>query len=235
MIKIIGFMKKKEGFTIEEFSRYWYEEHAPLGFRIVPSDIRFTRYVHHYTVPMEGLGDPMFDGVAEFCFEDMDMFQKWFAWFMSDGGQPLRDDEGNFIDSGSVMVAVVEERVIIPGDEARGDGIKLIAGVRRKSGLTLEEFKQYWYEKHVPLALKVLPGTPYVKRYVHNYGLVLEGLGEPALDGIGELFFDDLEAFQKSTEWFLGDGGKPLRDDEENFVDHSSRVAVIVQQRTLIP
>ena len=48
---------------------------------------------------MEGLGEPMFDGVAEFGFDDMDMFQKWFAWFMSDGGQPLRDDEKNFMDS----------------------------------------------------------------------------------------------------------------------------------------
>lgn len=235
MIKVMAFMKKKDGLTIEEFSRYWYEEHAPLGFRVLPEDIRFTRYVQHYAVPMEGSGGPMFDGVVEFCLEDMDMFQKWFAWYMSDGGKPLRRDEGNFIDRSSVTVTIVEERVIIPGDEARGDGIKLIAGVKRRSGLTLQEFRQYWYERHVPLALKVLPEAPYVKRYIHNYGLALEGLGEPALDGIGELCFDDLEAFRKSTEWFLGEGGKVLRDDEDNFVDPTTRVAVLVQQRTLIP
>lgn len=235
LIKVIGWMKKKESLTLEEFSRYWYEEHAPLGFQALPEDIRLTRYVQHYAVPMEGLGEPRFDGVAEFCFEDIDMFQKWFAWFMSDGGKSLRDDEENFMDRSHVTVVIVEERVIVPGDEARSDGIKLIAGVKRKSGLTREAFKQYWYERHVPLALKVLSEAPRVKRYVHNYGLALEGLGEPVFDGIGELCFHDLEAFRESTAWFLGEGGKALRDDEENFVDLSTRVAVVVQERAIIP
>jgi uncharacterized protein (TIGR02118 family) len=234
MIKIIGFTKKKQGLTIDEFARYWQEEHAPLGFEILPDDIRIMRYVHHYAVPMEGLGAPPFDGVAEFGFEDMDMFQKWFAWFMSDGGQLLRDDEENFIDRSSTTVVIVEENVIIPGEDAREDGIKLIAGVKRKSDLTLKEFRHYWREKHAPLALKVLPQAPSVNRYVHNYGLALEGLGEPAFDGIGEICFDDFDAFLQSTQWFLGEGGQVLRDDEENFVDHSTRVAVIVRERSFI-
>ena len=103
MIKIIGFAKKKEGLTIDEFSSYWQEKHAPLGFEILPDDIKITRYVHHYAVPMEGLGEPMFDGVAEFGFDDMDMFQKWSAWFLGDGGQPLRNDEKNFMDSSAAL------------------------------------------------------------------------------------------------------------------------------------
>ncbi len=234
MIKIIGFTKKKEGLTIDEFSRYWQEKHAPLGFEILPDDIHIARYVHHYAVPMEGLGGPAFDGVAEFGFEDMDMFLKWSAWFMGDGGQPLRDDEKNFMDSSSVLVVMVEERVIIPADEGRPDGIKLIAGVKRKSGLTPDEFKNYWYENHASLALEILPKAPNVQGYVHNYALAMEGLGEPALDGIGEIWFKDLDAFFESTQWFMGDGGLPLREDEENFVDASTRVAVIVKERTFI-
>ena len=234
MIKIIGFMKKKDGLTLDEFSRYWQEQHAPLGFEVLPQDIRITRYVQHYAVPMEALGEPLFDGVGEFCFEDMEMFQKWFAWFMSDGGQPLRDDEENFIDRSRLTVVIVEENVIIPGDDAREDGIKLIAGVKRKTGLTLVEFREYWRDKHAPLALTVLPKAPSVNRYVHNYGLALEGLGEPAFDGIGEICFDDFDAFMNSTQWFLGDGGQVLRDDEENFVDHTTRVAVIVEEKSFI-
>ncbi len=234
MIKIIGFTKKKQGLTIDEFARYWQEKHAPLGFEVLPDDIRIMRYVHHYAVPMDGLGESPFDGVAEFGFEDMEMFQKWFAWFMSEGGQPLRDDEVNFMDSSNAIVVMVEERVILPGDEDRRDGIKLIAGVKRKNGLTLEEFREYWRDKHAPLALTVLPKAPNVQRYVHNYALTMEGLGEPAFDGIGEICFDDLDAFVKSTEWFLGDGGQVLRDDEENFVDHATRVAVIVKERSFI-
>lgn len=234
MIKIIGFTKKKEGLSIDEFSSYWQEKHAPLGFEILPDDIRIARYVHHYAVPMEGLGEPHFDGVAEFGFDDMDMFRKWSAWFLGDGGQPLRDDEKNFMDSSSALVVMVEERVIIPAEEGRPDGIKLIAGVKRKSGLTLADFKNYWYENHAPLALEILPKAPNVQGYVHNYALHTEGQGEPALDGIGEIWFKDLEAFFESTQWFMGDGGQPLREDEENFVDASTRVAVIVRERTFI-
>ena len=234
MIKIIGFVKRKAGLSIDEFSRYWQEKHAPLGFEVLPDDIRILRYVHHYAVPMEALGEPIFDGVAEFGFEDMDMFQKWFAWFMSDGGQPLRDDELNFMDSSSAVVVMVEEKVIIPGDDAREDGIKLIAGVKSKSGLTLEEFREYWRDKHAPLALTVLHSAPNVNRYVHNYGLALEGIGEPAFDGIGEICFDDFDAFMNSTQWFLGEGGQVLRDDEENFVDHYTRVALILKERSFI-
>jgi hypothetical protein len=36
MIKIIGFMKKKEGLTLDEFSHYWGEKHAPLALRVIP-------------------------------------------------------------------------------------------------------------------------------------------------------------------------------------------------------
>ena len=129
---------------------------------------------------------------------------------------------------------MVEERVIIPADEGRPDGIKLIAGVKRKSGLTLEDFKNYWYERHAPLALKILPKAPNVQGYVHNYALAMEGLGEPALDGIGEIWFRDLDAFSESTQWFMGDGGQPLREDEENFVDAGTRVAVVVKERTFV-
>ena len=130
---------------------------------------------------------------------------------------------------------MVEERVIIPADEGRPDGIEtLIAGVKRKSGLTLEDFKNYWYERHAPLALKILPKAPNVQGYVHNYVLAMEGLGEPALDGIGEIWFRDLDAFSESTQWFMGDGGQPLREDEENFVDAGTRVAVVVKERTFV-
>jgi hypothetical protein len=59
-------------------------------------------------------------------------------------------------------------------------------------------------------------------------------LGEPMFDGVAEFGFESPEMFQKWLVWFTGDGGRPLRDDEENFVDHATRVAVIVKERTFI-
>ena len=37
-----------------------------------------------------------------------------------------------------------------------------------------------------------------------------------------------------SSDRFAENGGQVLRDDEENFVDHSTRVALIVEERSFI-
>jgi hypothetical protein len=36
MIRIIGFMKKKEGLILDEFSHYWGDKHAPLALKVIP-------------------------------------------------------------------------------------------------------------------------------------------------------------------------------------------------------
>ena len=118
MLKVIAMMKRAPGITPEEFARYWSEEHAPLGFEVLPKDIDLFGYVQNYAVRTEGDQEPEFDGLVEFCFDDMKAFQRWFAWFMGEGGKVLRDDEKNFMDSSSVKLVIVEERVLIPRQDS---------------------------------------------------------------------------------------------------------------------
>ena len=114
MVKVIAMMKRKPGISPAEFARYWYEDHAPLGFRVLPDDIHICGYVQNYTVRNAGDLEPEFDGLVEFYLEDMAAFQRWLAWFMSDAAAPMREDERNFMDSESVKVLVMEERVVVP-------------------------------------------------------------------------------------------------------------------------
>ncbi len=116
MVKVMGMVKRKKGISLEEFSKYWSEKHAPLGLEILPRELNIIRYVQNYALNMDGSGEAPFDGIVEFCFEDMESFQKWMEWFMGDGGKPLRDDEQNFIDPDSRVVMLVEENVILPLD-----------------------------------------------------------------------------------------------------------------------
>jgi uncharacterized protein (TIGR02118 family) len=118
MVKMIAMMKRKSGITPEEFARYWYEDHAPLGFKVLPDDIRIQGDVQNYTIRTEGDQEPEFDGVVEFCLDDMKAFQKWFIWYMGDGAKVMRDDEQNFMDSSTVKLMLVEERVVVPKDES---------------------------------------------------------------------------------------------------------------------
>ena len=108
----------EKAITPAEFARYWYEKHAPLGFEVLPDDIHIRGYVQNYTVRSEGDQEPEFDGLVELCLDDMQAFQRWLAWYMSDGAKAMRDDEQNFMDSSTVKVMVVEERVVVP----RNDG-----------------------------------------------------------------------------------------------------------------
>jgi len=108
--------------------------------------------------------------------------------------------------------------------------VKIIVMLKRKSGITMEEFSKYWYEEHGPLVLTIMPG---VKKYIQNHTVRLTGGEEPRFDGVVELWFDDLESSHKMSDWYFGDEGKVLRDDEEKFMDRSKMVGLITDERVI--
>ena len=107
---------------------------------------------------------------------------------------------------------------------------KIIAILKRKDGLTHEDFSRYWYEKHGPLAAKVIPG---IKKYVQNHAVKLPGGGEPRIDGVAEIWFDDLESFQAMSRWYMSDEGKILRDDEKSFLNMSKVIGFVAEERII--
>ena len=113
--------------------------------------------------------------------------------------------------------------------------IKVIAMLKRKSGLTIEEFSRYWREKHAPLANRLLPEAVALeqKRYVQNYAVEMPGGGESPFDGVAEICLNDLESLRKWNDWYFSDDAKPLRDDEDNFMDKSKRVIVVAEERVI--
>jgi uncharacterized protein (TIGR02118 family) len=93
--------------------------------------------------------------------------------------------------------------------------IKSIALSYRKAGMTHEEFCDYWVNKHAPLAKRVIPG---MRKYVQNH--IIQVPGKPYEgDGIVEMWWDDMAAFQNFMAWVQTDAGKELRDDGDKFSD----------------
>ena len=77
--------------------------------------------------------------------------------------------------------------------EKLGYGVKLVALVKRKWGMPLDEFRRHSLEVHAPLDLK-LPG---LRRYVQCHARDgLYGIGEPPFDAVSCLWFDSPEAVQ---------------------------------------
>jgi uncharacterized protein (TIGR02118 family) len=93
--------------------------------------------------------------------------------------------------------------------------IKTIAVAYRRSGMTHEEFIHYWQHEHAALVKKTWPG---LKKYVQNDVVVLPGQKREA-DGIVEMWYDDMAAYQKAMAWVMSDAGKPIRDDGDKFCE----------------
>ena len=106
--------------------------------------------------------------------------------------------------------------------------IKTLTFLKRKPGLSKEEFLIYWKETHGPLAARVVPG---LKKYVQCHPV--PGF-ESDIDGIVELWWESPESFQAFLSWRQTDASKVLREDEEQFVDTSRWDRFVAQEHLIV-
>jgi len=82
--------------------------------------------------------------------------------------------------------------------------IKFIGALRRKPGMTVQEFRQEW-NRHADLSRRSDACARYVRRYIQCYTLPEEyENGKPSFDGVAELWFDskaEMEAFYSDPEY----------------------------------
>lgn len=107
--------------------------------------------------------------------------------------------------------------------------VKVITFGQAKSGWSHEDYSKYWYEKHGPLFAATFPQ---VKRYVQNHALTL-GDGRPAIAGVAEFWFDDMEAYRSFVKLYNSETGKPVRDDEDKFIDKSTLTIYVCEERVI--
>ena len=114
--------------------------------------------------------------------------------------------------------------------------VKLIALLKRRPDVSLEEFCRYYEHQHAPLFARSIPPevADAITHYVQNHAVRLGRSGtEPAYDCVTEIGFDDLAGLKVWTDWYLGDEGKVLRDDEETFMDPRQRVVIVTDERQI--
>jgi uncharacterized protein (TIGR02118 family) len=114
--------------------------------------------------------------------------------------------------------------------------IKIVALLKRRPDLTREEFSRYYEHQHAPLAAGSIPPevASAIKRYVQNHAITLgHGATDPPYDCITEIGFDDEAGMELWTNWYLGEGGRVLREDEENFMDPRQRMVIVTEERDI--
>lgn len=114
--------------------------------------------------------------------------------------------------------------------------IKLIALIKRRPDVTLEAFCDYYEHRHAPLFQRAIPDevAAAITHYVQNHAVQLgNGTTETPYDCVTEIGFDDLDGMRQWSSWYLGEGGKVLRDDEENFMDPSQRTLIVTEEHRI--
>jgi uncharacterized protein (TIGR02118 family) len=106
--------------------------------------------------------------------------------------------------------------------------VKTIALIKRKSGISREEFAKHYEEVHAPLALKHLP---MIRRYLRNHVVDVPGVEGPDFDCMTELCFDSVEDALRVVEFVQSDAGQVIRDDEQEFMDTSKNIFFLVDER----
>lgn len=105
--------------------------------------------------------------------------------------------------------------------------IKLIALLKRKPGLSMEEFQRRWVVEHTKLSAR-LPG---LLDYRINIATPEQELaGELPYDGTAELWFESLEAMQAS---FASEIGAAAGADADTFT--SVRIHIYTEEHTITP
>lgn len=104
---------------------------------------------------------------------------------------------------------------------------KVVFSLKRKPGMTLAEFREFWLTDHAPKVAR-LPG---VRRYQVDV-CVDDGDDQRPGDGFAVLWFDDAEGFRAAF------GSDYARDEvlpnNDNFNDATRRTAYVVEEHTFL-
>lgn len=107
MVKLVEFIRRKSGLTVEAFQQHWNVNHGPLGAAL--REVR--RYVQCHPLPgaYEQGRQPRYDGIAEVWFDSFEAMQR----SESDPAYPIvRADEPNFLESTTFPLIICTEREI---------------------------------------------------------------------------------------------------------------------------
>jgi uncharacterized protein (TIGR02118 family) len=109
--------------------------------------------------------------------------------------------------------------------------IKIVGLLTRKDGTSHEDFVRHWFDIHGPLAHAV----PGIRRYVQSH--IVGTRTRPdiqetgvQIDGIAELWYDDLESFQRAA---ATPEMKALTDDGALFIGQIK--TYVIDERQIIP
>lgn len=105
-VKAVFLLRRRPDLSVGQFQDYWLNGHAPQ----IPLDMGVLRYVQCHVLPETyAHGAPVFDGMAELWFENLDAFMAY--WLSPRIQQIFGDDAPRFLGEGCTGFLAEEYRV----------------------------------------------------------------------------------------------------------------------------
>jgi uncharacterized protein (TIGR02118 family) len=108
MVKLVEFVQRKPGMSIEAAQEYWRTVHGPLAAKI-PTMRRYVQ-CHTRLSAYRGGRQPVFDGVAQVWFDDTDAMRQSEK---TPEYAAVRADEPNFADVDRLSFIITKEIQIL--------------------------------------------------------------------------------------------------------------------------
>ena len=229
MIKHLSFVQRAAGVAPDEFGRRWRQE-ARATVATMPADVRPRRLAH--CVVRHGRQPTEFDGVAIEWHADDDARAGHDRWLTEHA-------PSSTVDVAATTVVRVEERTVF-GDawleerwrQRPGTPQLLLIGlIEAADGMTREEFRDYWWTQHRPLANQLVPPALQPVAYIHDYLLPGEATDWA---GIGEMYETSLDVARQRGAWFDSPAATALLADEDRFLVRNTRQLLVTEQHVII-
>ncbi|HZR80155.1 MAG TPA: EthD domain-containing protein [Candidatus Binatia bacterium] len=203
MRKLVFLCRRRPDIDHRRYVERLLEGHVPIALRHHPT---MRKYVVNVVDRVHVPGSAELDSVGELSFETLADYRERL-YDSAEGQRIVGEDVAGFI--GGVHAYECTEHVQKAPAAAparlreRSPVVKMIAAVKRRAGLSHDEFARHWLERHVPLALEHHVG---LVKYVTN---VVDSRISPDgedFDGIAELHFATEEDLR--TRMFGSDEGR---------------------------
>jgi uncharacterized protein (TIGR02118 family) len=233
VIKLICFVKRNPSLSVDEFHDHWREQHAAL-IRDTPGVAdRVVRYEQNHRLRADYARGGAFDGVAIQWFRSLDDFAAMVAHPKYQAR--VAPDEGVLLDrDGLVWILTDEEEVVIPGPERRDNTVKLICMVKRRPGMSIDDFHGHWRTVHSPLNCDTPSIAKYFVRYERNHRNPQDYKrpGASDFDGTAVEWYPSLQSFYDMI-------AEPayqelIAPDEEKFLDRDNLVWLLTEKEETI-
>jgi EthD domain len=218
MIKRIAFVVRNPSLSAEEFHARWRGDHAEMVATNPAADGHLLRYEQNHRKPRDyDRTDTPYDGAVIQWYDSLEGFRAVQA---DSRWAPVKDDLQTLYDvSQTLEIFTGEEQIVIAGPDERPDPLtKLVCGVRRKPGMSRDDFHTYWWEVHGPLNRDTPAVRKYFIRYEQNHRLPEDyARTDVTLEGVTCEWFPSTRAFfGMATD---PDSRDVIRADEDNFLD----------------